>query len=269
MHKEAEDGKGDGGGGEGALYVLGIGPGSSAHITARAKEVLGLVDCVVGYTRYLSLIEDLITGKETVSTGMTGERERCTAALDLAASGRSVAVVSSGDAGIYGMAGLVYELAASRGLTGLRMEVVPGVPAFVAASALLGAPLMHDFASISLSDLLTPWELIERRLEAAASADFVIALYNPKSSKRTEGLGRAVDIISRHRDPSTPVGIVRNATREDENTVVTTLGEVAAHYASIDMLTILIVGNSTTRASGPLMVTPRGYEIENASGGGG
>lgn len=191
---------------------------------------------------------------------MTHEVERCEKAIAMAREGARVAVVSSGDSGIYGMAGLIFELLS--GDTGVEVEVIPGVPAFVAASALLGAPLMHDFASISLSDLLTDWTLIETRLEAAAKADFVIALYNPKSSKRVEGLFKALEVIGRYRKGSTPVGIVRNATREDEEAIVTTLAEAASFAGKIDMLTILIIGNSSTYSSGGRIVTPRGYSLE-------
>ncbi|MFQ5736679.1 MAG: precorrin-3B C(17)-methyltransferase [Thermodesulfobacteriota bacterium] len=248
--------KGDGGGGKGSLTVVGIGPGGLAHLTRRAEEALRGADCVVGYTRYVRLIAPLIEGKETFTTGMTHEVERCEKAIELAAGGRKVAVVSSGDAGIYGMAGLILQL---RGDVGVGIEVVPGVPAFVAASSILGAPLMHDFASISLSDLLTGWGTIERRVEAAAKADFVVILYNPKSSKRVEGLARALDIVRAHRAATTPVGVVRNATREGEEVFLTTLAEVDAYYDRIDMLTIVVVGNSATFSSNGRMITPRGY----------
>lgn len=214
----------------------------------------------MGYTRYVELAGTLVTGKEVFSTGMTHEVERCEKAISLAREGKTVAVVSSGDSGIYGMAGLIFELLA--GDKSVEVEVIPGVPAFVAAASLLGAPLMHDFASISLSDLLTDWELIETRLEAAAKADFVIALYNPKSSKRVEGLGRALDVIGRHRPGSTPVGIVRNASRKGEEVIMTTLKETPSFAEKIDMLTILIIGNSSTFSSLGRMITPRGYRLE-------
>lgn len=224
-------------------------------------------DCVVGYTRYVGLVKHLAEGKKVFSTGMTHEVERCAQAIEFAREGKKVAVVSSGDAGIYGMAGLVFELLAASGNGDLEVEVVPGVPAFAAASALLGAPLMHDFASISLSDLLTDWKVIEERLDAAARADFVLVLYNPKSSKRVEGLGKALSIIGRHRKGSTPVGIVRNASRADEDAVLTTLDNVSALYDRIDMLTILIIGNSSTFLALGRMVTPRGYRLQGGAGG--
>jgi len=193
---------------------------------------------------------------------MTHEVERCAKAVEFAKAGKAVAVVSSGDAGIYGMAGLVFELLAASGDDDLKVDVIPGVPAFVAAASILGAPLMHDFASISLSDLLTDWPVIEERIEAAAKADFVIILYNPKSSKRVEGLGKALSIIGQHRKGTTPVGIVRNASREDEEAILTTLDNVPALSDRIDMLTILVVGNSSTFLALGRMVTPRGYHLE-------
>lgn len=231
-----------------------------SHLTVRANEALASADVIVGYTRYVELIKDLTQGKEVFTSGMTFEVERCQKAVELAAAGAVVAVVSSGDAGIYGMAGLVMQLAHKADLSEMSIEVIPGVPAFVASAAILGAPLMHDFASISLSDLLTPWRKIEERLVAAASADFVICLYNPKSSKRTEGLVRAVDIISLHRTASTPTGLVRNATREGEEALLTTLGGLGQYYDRVDMLSIIIVGNSQTIAQAGRMITPRGYE---------
>ncbi len=194
---------------------------------------------------------------------MTHEVERCRKAISLAKEGKKVAVVSSGDSGIYGMAGLIYELLGED--AGVEVEVIPGVPAFVAAASLLGAPLMHDFASVSLSDLLTDWALIETRVEAAAKADFVIALYNPKSSKRVELLGRALEVIGRHRSPTTPVGIVRNASREGEEVMVTTLKEAPSFADKIDMLTVLIIGNSSTYTSLGRVITPRGYSLDGRS----
>ena len=239
---------------------MGLGPGGLEDLTLRAKKALEAADCVVGYTRYVELVRPLIGGKEVFSTGMTHEVERCEKAIALAKEGKLVAVVSSGDSGIYGMAGLIFELLS--GDNSVEVEVIPGVPAFVAAASLLGAPLMHDFASISLSDLLTDWALIETRCELAAKADFVIALYNPKSSKRVEGLGRALEVIGRHRKGSTPVGIVRNASRKDEEVIITTLKEAPSFAEKIDMLTILIIGNSSTFSAGGRLITPRGYRLE-------
>jgi len=250
--------EGDRGAGAGAVYVVGIGPGSLEHLTSRALSAIKESDCIVGYTRYVGLIEELTAGKDVFSNGMTYEVERCRRAIELAASGKTVSVISSGDSGIYGMAGLVLQLAASAEVK-VRVEVVPGIPAFVASAAILGAPLMHDFASVSLSDLLTDWDKIEQRVEMAARADFVIALYNPKSSKRVEGLGKAIDIVRRYRSGGTPVGLVKNAERVGQETVLTTLDGLEAYYERVDMLTIIIIGNSTTFTAEDRMVTPRGY----------
>lgn len=249
---------------------MGIGPGGPDHLTQKAKAAIAGADVIVGYTRYVALVKELTAGKEIFTSGMTQEVGRCEKAIEFAMQGRRVVVVSSGDSGIYGMAGLVFELAASKGLLAgvkpgedsLRIEVIPGVPAFVSAGAILGAPLMHDFASISLSDLLTPWETIEKRVIAAAQADFVIALYNPKSSQRTAGLTKTVEIVLQYRHGSTPVGIVRNATRPDESMTITMLDNVTSFYGTIDMLTILIIGNSNTYTVGQTMITPRGYKIK-------
>lgn len=215
----------------------------------------------MGYIRYVGLIEHLAAGKEVYTNGMTFEVERCRQALEYASSGKAVSVISSGDSGIYGMAGLILQLSSEyKGKADINIEVIPGVPAFVSAASILGAPLMHDFASISLSDLLTDWDKIEERVEMAARGDFVIILYNPKSSKRVEGLPKAVDIAGRHRKASTPVGLVRNATREGEEAVITTLGDINKYYDRIDMLSIVIIGNSTTLIDAGRMITPRGYK---------
>ena len=191
---------------------------------------------------------------------MTHEVERCRKAIELARGGHAVSVVSSGDSGIYGMAGLLFEVALTEGTGGLKIEVVPGIPAFVSAAAILGAPLMHDFASISLSDLLTDWSKIEERIESAVSADFVIVFYNPKSSKRKEGLARAMEIAAKRRGQATPVGIVRNATRDGQEAIVTSIGEFGAYYDRIDMLSIIIIGNSQSYAGEGRIITPRGYK---------
>ena len=211
---------------------------------------------VVGYQTYLDLIPELLDGKEVVSSQMMKEVDRARQCLALAAGGKSVALVSGGDPGIYAMAGLVFEMARERG-DRVRIEVIPGIAALNACAARLGAPLMHDFAAVSLSDLLTPWELIEKRLAAAAEADFVIALYNPKSKKRTEHIVRAREIILAHRGPDTPVGIVTGATRENETVTLTTLGQMLE--AEITMQSCVLIGNSSTFAWQGYMVTPRGY----------
>lgn len=259
MDKKKNIGQSDCGGLKGVVYVVGIGPGGLSHLSDKAKDALASSGCIVGYTRYVELIAPFIKGKEVFTTGMTHEKERCQMAIQLALTGHRVSVVSSGDAGIYGMAGLILQLAMDAGNI-MKIEVIPGVPAFVSAAALLGAPIMHDFASISLSDLLTPWQKIEERLEAAAKGDFVIILYNPKSRKRTEGLKKALDIIGAQRHKDTPAGIVRNATRDGEEVIITSLSGIKKHYGSIDMLTIIIIGNSTTFTKGKWMITPRGYK---------
>jgi adenosylcobyric acid synthase len=264
------------------LYVVGIGPGELKHMTFEAREAVDSAEVVVGYKTYLDLIKPLLAGKEAISTGMTKEVERCREALNLAVSGKCVALVSGGDAGVYGMAGLVLELLgkeprASRNSdkrkgppqSDVEIVIVPGVSAVQAAAAVLGAPLMHDFAVISLSDLLTPWEIIERRLTAAATADYVAALYNPRSKGRPRQLDMARDIFLASRSASTPVGIVRNACRHGEEKIVTTLG--AMHNFPVDMYSIVIIGNSTTFVDKDgRMVTPRGYKIkEGLLGAGG
>ncbi|WP_018124515.1 precorrin-3B C(17)-methyltransferase [Desulfovibrio oxyclinae] len=241
------------------LVVVSLGPGDESLMAPAARQALEGADAVVGYRGYIELVSgDLLEGKEVVATGMRGEVERVTSAVELAASGRNVALVCSGDAGIYAMAGLALEILESRGLlASVPFRVIPGIAAFNAAAALLGAPLMHDFASVSLSDLLTPWEAIERRIEAAASADFVLALYNPRSRKRREQLPRALEIVARHRLGSTPVGIVSRAARPGEKVTVTELAAVDPE--AVDMQTVVLIGNSATRRTGEYMLTPRGY----------
>lgn len=240
------------------LFVVGTGPGDLKHMTYEARSALEAAEVVVGYKTYLDLIAPLLWGKDVVSSGMRGEVERCREALLIAAEGRDVALVSGGDAGIYGMAGLVLELA--RELQNPPdVVIVPGVSAVQAAAAVLGAPLMHDFAVISLSDLLTSWDAIERRLVAVAAADFVVALYNPRSKGRVTQIEEAQRIMLAVRSATTPVGIVRNALRAGEERVITTLGEMLDH--DIDMFTLVIIGNSTTFVDdGGRMITPRGYE---------
>lgn len=256
----------DAGSGKNRLFVVGIGPGSPEHMSVRARQVLSTVETIVGYNTYIDLVRPLIDRQEVIATGMTGEVQRVAAAIETALSGRSCAVISSGDPGIYAMAGLVLETCHERGLsvgapgTGgadLELEVVPGIPALCAGGALLGAPLMHDFAAVSLSDLLTPWEVIEKRLAAAAAADFVIVLYNPKSRRRRENLGKALQIIRRHRPDTTPAAVVRNATRPGQQVQLTTLGRL--HRAAVDMQSTVFVGNQTTYRFGDFLVTPRGY----------
>ncbi len=243
----------------GTVFVIGLGPGAREQMTLRAREALLASDAIVGYRTYLKLVSDFLVGKEVISSGMRQEVPRARKAIELAEAGRSVAIVSSGDAGVYGMAGLVYEVARARGWHSMgNIEVVPGVSALNAAASLLGAPLMHDFAAISLSDLLTPWETILRRLRAAAEADFVLALYNPRSGRRTQQIEEARRILLEHRSAETPVGLVTNAYREGQEVVITDLEHMLDH--EVNMLTVVIVGNSQTVTFEGVMVTPRGYE---------
>ncbi|RMF89457.1 MAG: precorrin-3B C(17)-methyltransferase [Methanobacteriota archaeon] len=241
---------------KGRITLVGIGPGGRGHMSLRAREAIEEADSIVTYEGYLSLIEDMIGEREVFSNGMMGEVKRAEEACERAERGERVAVVCSGDPGVYAMASLVCEMLCERGLT-LDLEVVPGITSATASAALLGAPLSTDFAVISLSDHLTPWERIEKRLEAAAESDFVIVLYNPKSRRRTWQLERAARILLRHRHPETPVGVVRSATREGEEAFVTTLRELAETEA--DMMTTVIIGNSQTFTYRGLMITPRGY----------
>lgn len=243
----------------GFLSVVGSGPGLADHLTPAARAAILTADTLVGYGPYLDQLGTIVQGKQLLSSGMTREIDRCRMAIQLAREGRNVALVSGGDAGIYGMAGLVFELLAAEGDRTLRVDVIPGISAFQAAASRLGAPLMHDTAIISLSDLLTPWETICKRLSAAASADFVVALYNPRSTRRTTQLEEARRICLEHRPATTPVGVVRNACREGEEVSLTTLGDLLD--CPVDMATVVIIGNSATfvDAAGR-MVTPRGYE---------
>lgn len=236
------------------LYVVGIGPGNAQDMTYRAHRILEEVQVIAGYGTYVDLVRPLFPEKEYLVTPMRRESERCRMALDAACEGKTVAMISSGDAGVYGMAGLICEMAKGRNV---EIEIVPGVTAALSGGAVLGAPLTHDFAVISLSDLLTDWEKIERRLEMAAAADFCIALYNPGSHRRSEHLRRACDILMRHARGDTVCGVVRNIGRAEESMELMTL-EALRDY-SADMFTTVFVGNSQTRVIEGRMVTPRGY----------
>ncbi|HWY85943.1 MAG TPA: precorrin-3B C(17)-methyltransferase [Gemmataceae bacterium] len=249
----------------GQLFVVGVGPGHRDLVTPQAAAALRHAEVVIGYAGYFPWVQDLIQGKEWLALPLGQEKERAQAALEYARQGRQVALISSGDPGIYAMASLVLEMLASMA-EDRRPEVVvlPGVSALNAAAALLGAPLGHDFAAMSLSDLLTPWETIEKRLRAAAGADFVLALFNPKSRRRDWQLDRAREILLDQRQGSTPVGIVRHATRPQQNIVLTTLADLDA--AKVDMFSIVIVGNSSSRFVGNFIMTPRGYEISVDTG---
>ena len=246
----------------GRLYLVGIGPGDANLITPGAAAALEQCDAVVGYRAYVEQVMDQLSGKELVAMELGQELDRATRAVDLAYEGRSVAVISSGDAGIYGMAGPVFRVLTDRGWDGQSpiVETVPGISALQSAAALLGSPLMQDFCAISLSNLLTPWEAIQRRLEAAAQGDFVVALYNPRSWRRTWQLLEARRIMLESRSGATPVGIVGDAFRSGQRITVTDLEHLEEHSPEIDMVTIVLIGNSTTYVHGGRMVTPRGYE---------
>lgn len=240
------------------IYVVGLGPGDSEQITPKALNVLQECDTITGYSVYIDLIKDLFPDKQFLSTPMKKEFDRCLIAIEQAKAGHTVAMVSSGDAGVYGMAGLMHEAAQNE--EGLEIEVIPGITAACSGGALLGAPLTHDFVVISLSDLLTPWEKIEKRLAAAAQADFVICLYNPASKKRADYLAKACEIISRYQKPDLAVGIVKNIGRTGEEYRLMTLSDLKKVQA--DMFTTVFIGNSQTRIIGNKMVTPRGYHYE-------
>ncbi len=229
-------------------------------MTPQAREAILAADRVVGYTTYLKLIASLIEGKETVGTGMMQEIDRCQQAVDLAVEGYKVVVVSSGDPGVYGMAGLVLELAnkvdeAKRP----AVEIIPGLSAVNVSASILGAPLMHDFAVISLSDLMTPWDLIKKRADLCAQGDMVISLYNPRSKKRVTHLDEIQQIVLQHRDPKTPVGIVQKAGRPGQHMIISTLDVFTKE--EIDMQTLVIIGNSQTYVENGRMITPRGYKL--------
>lgn len=241
----------------GLISVVGTGIGSVENMTPQSVKALNDADVITGYSTYLDLIPELLAGKEVITSAMMQEVDRCNNSFDLAESGKHVAIVSGGDPGIYAMAGLILEIAAKRN-SKVKIDVIPGIAAVNGCAARLGAPLMHDFAAISLSDLLTPWEVITKRLDAAASADFVIALYNPKSKKRTKNIVEAQKILLCHRDKKTPVGIVTAASRQNEVIRITTLDKMLEE--NINMQSTVIIGNSTTFTWNGYMITPRGYK---------
>ena len=238
--------------------MVGIGPGGPGDRTRRAEKAIADSEVVVGYTRYLDLVKDLLDGKEVISSGMTREMDRCEAAIAEAQQGRVVALISSGDSGIYGMAGLTLEMAAKE-KPSFPIEIIPGVTSASAAAARLGAPLMLDFAVISLSDLLVPWDVIKQRLEAVASADMVTVLYNPRSRKRRYQLDEATEIFRKHLAGTTPVGIGTAVGTEDEHMLLSDLDHFLE--ADITMRSIVIIGNSTSRNLNEWFVTPRGYKV--------
>lgn len=238
------------------VTVVGLGPGAGRDLTGRAREALERADLIMGYTAYIALIREEFPEKEMLSTGMRREVDRCRAAVEAAASGKDVAMVCSGDSGIYGMAGLIYEVAQE--YPPIDIEVVPGITAACGGAAVLGAPLTHDFAVVSLSDLLTPWDKIALRLECAAKGDFVLCLYNPASHSRPDHLKRACDILmAAGKSTDTVCGYVQNIGREGERGTITTLG--ALRDTQVDMFTTVFIGSSQTKLLGGRMVTPRGY----------
>jgi len=232
-----------------------LGPGDRQYLAPAALAALQTADVIVGYKSYLNFIKDLLVDKQVVSSGMKKEIDRARQAFEMASKGYSVAVVSSGDPGVYGMAGIVMEVAGGS----VPVEIIPGITAATSAAAVLGAPLMHDFAVISLSDLLTPWEKILCRLEAAGQGDFVVVLYNPRSQGRESHIETARQVLLKYKHPDTPVGLVKNARRYGEQSIITTLGQM--DRKDVDMLTTVIVGNAETRVQDGKMLTPRGYQL--------
>ena len=237
------------------LWIIGLGPGGGEDLTGKARKALAESDVIVGYTVYIDLIRAEFGHKELLTTPMRKEQERCEMALALADTGKTVAMVCSGDPGVYGMEGLCYEL--SDQWPEVELSVLPGITAACGGAAVLGAPLMHDFCLISLSDLMTPWEKIEKRLRAAAEADFVLCIYNPSSHKRKDYLARACAILLEAKSPDTPCGYVREIGRDGEAATVLPLGQLKD--AQVDMFTTVFVGNSQTKVINGKLVTPRGY----------
>ncbi len=242
----------------GKLYVVGFGPGGKEHMTLKAVDVIENADVVTGYTTYIDILKEYFPNKNYITTPMMREVERCKIAVEEAMKDKTVAMVSSGDSGIYGMAGIIYQVAEELNAD-IEIETVPGVTAASSAASVLGAPLMHDLSIISLSDLMTPLDLIMKRVDCAGMSDMIVCLYNPKSKKRTDYLEQAAEILLKYRKKETPVGIVRNAGRKDESKCITTLGELK--NADVDMFCIVIVGNSQTYTSNGRMITPRGYNL--------
>ena len=238
----------------GKSYVIGIGPGGLDERTLRAVKAIEESDIIVGYTKYIEMVKDLIKDKEIFKTGMRGEEERCREALELSKD-KKVALISTGDSGIYGMAGLILEMRKDE-----NVEIIPGITASSAAGSVLGAPLMHDNCNISLSDLMTPYEDIKKRVRLAAEGDFVISLYNPKSKGRPHYLRECVDIIKEFRGEETPIAVVRNALREGESKEIFTLKDFNDEV--VDMFSIVIIGNSKSYIKDGYFVTPRGYKIK-------
>ena len=239
------------------IYVIGIGPGAYDQMTGKAIRAMNESDAIIGYTVYVDLVKEYFPGKEFMTTPMKKEVDRCVLAFEEAKKGKTVSMICSGDAGVYGMAGLMYEVGVNYPET--ELEIIPGVTAATGGAAVLGAPLIHDFCLISLSDLLTPWETIEKRLHAAGMADFVICLYNPSSKKRADYLQKACDILLQYRDVGNICGYVKNIGREGETYQILSLKEL--RDTKVDMFTTVFIGNSRTMKLNGRMVTPRGYKL--------
>jgi len=247
---------------EGKLYIVGVGPGHHDHMTYRAKQVIEESDTIVGYETYVNIVQDLIEGKDVYRYAMTQEVERARQCIDLAKSGKTVSLVSSGDPGIYGMAGLIYEMLAESDWdpkNGIPVEIIPGISALNSCASIIGSPLMTDFAVLSMSDLLVPWEIIVKRVEAAAQGDFVIVIYNPSSKKRIHQLQDTIKILLKYRKPTTPVAIIKGAFRDSQTVVLTDLDNLTNHSDKLGMITTVIIGNSSTYNYKDLMINPRGY----------
>ena len=238
----------------GKLYVIGIGPGGLEHMTLRAKEAIEESNIVVGYNKYIDMIKPLVEDKELFSTGMRGEEARCRKALELSRENNTVALISTGDSGIYGMAGLILQMQEDE-----NVEIIPGVTASSAAGSVIGAPLMHDNCNISLSDLMTPYDLIKKRVRNAADADMIISLYNPRSKGRPHYLREVIEIIKEYRELNTPVAVVRHALRDGQEFRMFTLENFDEEV--VDMFSIVIVGNSQSFIKGGKFITPRGYDV--------
>ena len=238
------------------IYVIGIGPGAYDQMTGKAIRAMNESDAIIGYTVYVDLVKEYFPGKEFMTTPMKKEVDRCVLAFEEAKKGKTVSMICSGDAGVYGMAGLMYEVGVNYPET--ELEIIPGVTAATGGAAVLGAPLIHDFCLISLSDLLTPWEKIEKRLLLASEADFVICLYNPSSKKRHDYLMRACDIMPKHKNADTVCAVAKNIGRDGEEYAIMSLAELRNYSA--DMFTTVFIGNSMTKNIGGKMVTPRGYK---------
>src|ERR671918_1346755 len=247
----------------GKLYVVGLGPGHHDHMTFRAKQAIEESNVIIGYDTYVSLIDDIISGKEVYRYPMTQEVDRANQAIEFAENGKIVSLVSSGDPGIYGMIGLIYEILAEKHWNkevGINVECIPGVSSLNSCAALIGSPLMTDFAVVSMSDLLVPWEIIVKRVEAAALGDYVTVIYNPASKKRIHQLKDTKDIFLKYRKPDTPVAIVKGAFRDSQKIVVTTLEKLLDYNDMLGMITTVIIGNSSTFNYNGLMINPRGYK---------